>query len=63
LRACQAGERESQESWLSLSRDLKARGLKFPRLMVADGHLGLWAALGERASDGRGAALLETTRS
>ena len=28
-------------------RDLKARGLKFPRLTVADGHLGIWAALGE----------------
>ena len=28
-------------------RALKARGLKFPRLTVADGHLGIWAALGE----------------
>src|SRR3990170_5631835 len=47
LLACEAGERESKESWLSLLRDLKARGLKFPRLTVADGHLGIWAALGE----------------
>ena len=47
LLACQAGERESKESWLSLLRDLKARGLKLPRLTVADGHLGIWAALGE----------------
>jgi len=47
LLACQAGERESKESWLSVLRDLKARGLKFPRLTVADGHLGIWAALGE----------------
>jgi len=47
LLACAAGERESKESWLSLLRDLKARGLKFPRLTVADGHLGIWAALGE----------------
>jgi len=47
LLACEAGERESKESWLSLLRDLKARGLKFPRLTVADGHLGVWAALGE----------------
>lgn len=47
LLACEAGSRESQESWLSVLRDLKARGLKFPRLTVADGHLGIWAALGE----------------
>ncbi|MBI5776027.1 MAG: IS256 family transposase [Nitrospirae bacterium] len=47
LLACQAGERESKESWLSVLRDLKARELKFARLTVADGHLGIWAALGE----------------
>jgi transposase-like protein len=47
LLACQAGERESKESWASVLRDLKARGLKFPRLTVADGNLGIWAALGE----------------
>ena len=47
LLACEAGERESKDSWLSVLRDLKSRGLKFPRLTVADGHLGIWAALGE----------------
>jgi putative transposase len=47
LLACQAGECESKESWLKVLRDLKGRGLKFPRLTVADGHLGIWAALGE----------------
>ena len=47
LLACEAGERESKESWLKVLRDLKARGLKFPHLTVADGHLGIWAALGE----------------
>jgi transposase-like protein len=47
LLACQGGERESKESWLAVLRELKARGLKFPRLTVADGHLGIWAALGE----------------
>lgn len=47
LLACEAGERESKESWGAILRDLKARGLKLPRLTVADGHLGLWAALGE----------------
>jgi putative transposase len=45
--ACESGERESKESWLKLLRDLVSRGLTFPRLTVADGHLGLWAALGE----------------
>lgn len=52
LLACQAGERESKESWLSLLRDLKARGLKFARLTVADGHLGIWSALGELHPEG-----------
>jgi putative transposase len=47
LLACEAGERESKDSWLSVLRELKARGLKFPRVTVADGHLGIWAALGE----------------
>lgn len=45
--ACESGERESKESWLKVLRDLKHRGLTFPRLTVADGHLGIWAALGE----------------
>lgn len=45
--ACESGERESKESWLKLLRDLKHRGLTFPRLTVADGHLGIWAAFGE----------------
>lgn len=47
LLACEAGERESKESWLSVLRELKTHGLKFPRVTVADGHLGIWAALGE----------------
>lgn len=44
---CESGERESKESWLKILRDLKARGLKLPKLSVADGALGLWSALGE----------------
>ena len=32
---------------LKILRDLKHRGLTFPRLTVADGHLGIWAACGE----------------
>jgi putative transposase len=47
LLASQAGERESKESWLAVLRDLKERKLKFPLLTVADGNLGIWAALGE----------------
>lgn len=45
--ACESGERESKDSWLTVLRSLRARGLKFPRLTVADGHLGIWTALGE----------------
>ncbi len=39
------GYRESTESWSALLRDLKARGMDAPRLVVADGHLGIWGAL------------------
>lgn len=45
--ACESGERESKDSWLMVLRRLRERGLQFPRLTVADGHLGIWAALGE----------------
>jgi transposase-like protein len=41
------GERESKESWLRLLRGLVGRGLILPTAFVADGHLGLWSALGE----------------
>lgn len=50
--ACESGERESKESWLKVLRSLRDRGLKFPRLTVADGHLGIWAALGEIHPEG-----------
>ncbi len=45
--ACESGYRESKESWASVLRDLKARGLKLGKLLVADGHLGIWSALSE----------------
>ena len=38
------GYRESAESWAAVLRDLRARGLGVPNLLVADGHLGIWAA-------------------
>jgi putative transposase len=45
--ACEGGYRESKESWAGVLRDLGGRGLKLGRLMIADGHLGIWSALGE----------------
>lgn len=33
------GARESKEDWVELGRDLMARGLAAPRLVVADGRL------------------------
>ena len=38
------GYRESTESWKTLFADLKQRGLDVPKLMVADGAAGAWAA-------------------
>lgn len=43
--ALEDGYRESQESWASLLRDLKRRGMPAPVLAVGDGALGLWGAL------------------
>ncbi len=39
------GYRESTESWGAVLRDLRSRGLRPPRLVVGDGHLGIWSAL------------------
>jgi putative transposase len=52
LLACESGQRESKEAWLSIIRDLIARGLRLPKLTIADGHLGIWAALGELHPNG-----------
>jgi transposase-like protein len=43
--AVTSGHRESTESWSAILRDLKARGLKSPKLVVGDGHLGIWGGL------------------
>ena len=40
------GYRESTQSWSDVLRDLRDRGLSYPRLVVGDGHLGIWRALG-----------------
>lgn len=45
--ALEDGYRESTESWATLLRDLKRRGLTVPKLAVADGALGFWKALRE----------------
>ncbi len=40
------GYRESSESWTEMLRDMKGRGLNCPRLVMGDGNLGIWGALG-----------------
>lgn len=42
-----SGYRESKESWVEVLRDLKKRGVEHIPLVVADGYLGIWAALPE----------------
>jgi putative transposase len=39
------GYRESTESWSEVLRNLKARGMNCSRLVIGDGHLGIWGAL------------------
>jgi transposase-like protein len=46
--AVESGQRESKESWGAVLRDLQARGLQPWQCTIADGHLGMWAALGEQ---------------
>lgn len=43
--AVTAGQRESIAAWSEVLRDLKERGLNCPKLVIADGHLGIWGAL------------------
>ena len=40
-----SGYRESTQSWSEVLRDLKRRGMGCPRLVIGDGHLGIWGAL------------------
>ena len=46
--AVESGQREPKESWGSVRRDLRHRGLKPWRCTIADGHLGIWPALAEQ---------------
>ncbi len=43
--AVASGPRESTEAWAALLRELRARGLRAPVLVIGDGHLGIWGAL------------------
>lgn len=43
--AVTSGARESIPSWTAAVRDLKARGVRSPKLTIADGHLGIWGAI------------------
>ena len=45
--AVESGYRESAEAWSRILRDLRSRGMSVPRLVIADGHLGIWAALSQ----------------
>jgi transposase-like protein len=45
LIAIEDGYRESTESWATLLRSLKRRGMRAPVLAVGDGALGFWNAL------------------
>jgi transposase-like protein len=47
LLAVEDGYRESAESWKTLLRDLKRRGMAAPVVAVGDGALGFWAAARE----------------
>jgi putative transposase len=46
--AVESGPRESPASWGAVRRDLRTRGLKPWRGTIADGQLGIWAALAEQ---------------
>ncbi len=48
LIALREGYRESAESWGDLIRDCRRRGLNEPACWIADGALGLWAAVNEQ---------------
>ena len=46
LIAVEDGYRESTDSWATVLRDLKRRGLRAPVVAVGDSALGFWAAIG-----------------
>ena len=57
------GYRESAESWAAVLRDLRARGLGVPKLLVADSHLGSCVAAGSFSPWPRSGSAGSTRRS
>jgi putative transposase len=51
LIALREGYRESAASWSGLLQDCRQRGLNPPACWIADGALGLWAAINEQSPD------------
>jgi putative transposase len=51
LLALREGYRESATSWGELLKDCRQRGLNQPACWIADGALGLWAAIDEQSPD------------
>ncbi len=51
LLALREGCRESTASWGDLLQDCRARGLNRPACWIADGALGLWAAIDQQNPD------------
>ncbi len=49
LIALREGYRESTDSWSDLIRDCRQRGMNEPACWIADGALGLWAAVNEQS--------------
>jgi putative transposase len=49
LLALREGYRESAESWSELLKDCRRRGLNEPACWIADGALGLWAAVNDQS--------------
>jgi transposase-like protein len=43
--AVEAGHRESTDAWSSILRGVKKRGMAAPKLIIGDGHLGIWGGL------------------
>ena len=58
--AVDSGYREWTESWAPLLRNLQSRGLRAPRLVVSDGHLGIWGAVLMVVESPRAAVRLRT---
>lgn len=53
LVAVEDGYRESTDSWATVLRDLKRRGVRAPVVAVGDSALGFWAAVGHVWSETR----------